>query len=97
MSNYKITEYTRKKAKLHGVIVKPSENPKKKIDVFDKDGEKLASVGVVGYKDYPTYIQTIGKRGADERRRLYRLRHRNDPMRDNGERTPAFFAWNLLW
>jgi len=45
---YKITEYTKDKAKQLNVIVKPSQNPNKKIDVFNLKGDKLASVGAVG-------------------------------------------------
>jgi hypothetical protein len=33
---YKITDYTKIRARLLGVIVKPSVNPDKKLDVFDK-------------------------------------------------------------
>jgi hypothetical protein len=41
-----------------GVEVKPSSNPKKKIDVF-KDNKKIASVlGANGYGDFPTYFKT---------------------------------------
>jgi len=62
---YKITEYTKDKAKQLNVIVKPSQNPNKKIDVFNLKGDKLASVGAVGYMDYPTYIKAKGKDYAD--------------------------------
>ena len=37
---YTITDYTKNKAKLLGVVVKPSQNKKKKIDVYSKDGKK---------------------------------------------------------
>ena len=57
---YTITEYTRSQAKKHGVIVKKSKVKGKKIDVF-KNGKKVASVGAVGYGDYPTFIKTQGK------------------------------------
>ena len=50
---------------------------KKKIDVFKK-GEKIASVGGAGYSDYSSYINSHGKAYADERRRLYNIRHKND-------------------
>ena len=62
---YKITEYTKDKAKQLNVIVKPSQNPNKKIDVFNLKGDKLASVGAVGQMDYPTYIKAKGKDYAD--------------------------------
>jgi hypothetical protein len=74
---YEITNYTKQKAKELGVIVVPSKNPKKKIDVF-KDREKIASIGALGMGDFPTYISKKGKKYADERRRLYNLRHKKD-------------------
>ncbi len=91
MSNYTITNYTKKKATDLGVTVKPSKNPTKKIDVF-KNGEKIATVGAVNYKDYPTYIKLDGKPYADERRRLYKIRHKKDLHSGNG-----YWANKLLW
>ena len=74
---YVITDYTREKARTLGVTVRKSSNPKKKIDVF-KDGKKVASVGGAGYKDYPTYLREDGVKVAEEKRRLYKLRHEKD-------------------
>jgi hypothetical protein len=53
---YQITDYTYQQAKKLGVEVKPSTDKKKKIDVI-KNGNKIASVGAIGYNDYPTYIK----------------------------------------
>ena len=55
---YHITNYTKEQARKHNVIVKPSTNPKKKIDVFNKKGEKIASVGALVFGDYPTFIKS---------------------------------------
>lgn len=88
-----IHDYTVKKAKKWGVEVRPSTNPKKKIDVFRR-GEKIASVGATGYNDYPTYLLEQGKAVADERRRLYRLRHAKD-LKVVG--SPGWWANELLW
>ena len=66
--SYTITAYTRGRAKALGVSVKRSTNKKKKIDVF-KDGKKVASVGAIGYGDFPTFKKTKGKEYADKRRR----------------------------
>jgi hypothetical protein len=71
---YQITKYTRDRARELGVTVKHSTNPAKKIDVF-KNGVKVASVGAMGYADYPTFMRLKGKEHADERRRLYKQRH----------------------
>jgi hypothetical protein len=86
---YNITEYTKNKAHQLGLEVKPSTRKGKKIDVFKK-GEKIASIGSLGMNDYPTYIKTEGKKFADERRRLYYIRH---PKNSLGEK----LAKSLLW
>ena len=90
---YQITQYTRKRAKQLGVVVKHSTNPTKKIDVF-KDGKKIASVGGIGYGDYPTFMKTRGKKHANTRRRLYKQRHSKDRsvVGSNG-----YYADKLLW
>ena len=91
---YTITEYSRDQAKKLGVTIKPSTNKGKKIDVFDKDGKKLASVGALGMGDYPTYMKTKGQAYADERRRLYRIRH-GKTMDKVG--SPSYYAAAILW
>ena len=88
---YEITSYTKDKAKGLGVVVKPSTVKGKKIDVF-KNEKKIATVGAVGYKDYPTYLKEDGKAVANERRRLYKIRHAKDLKSGNG-----FYANKLLW
>jgi hypothetical protein len=88
---YKITDYTREQAKKYNVTIKPSENKNKKIDVY-KDGKKISSVGAINYKDYPTYMKEEGKEKADERRKLYKLRHKKDLNSKNGK-----WANRLLW
>ena len=90
---YVITEYSRDQAKKLGVTIKPSTNKGKKIDVF-KDGKKLASVGALGMSDYPTYMKTKGQAYADERRRLYRIRH-GKTMDKVG--SPSYYAARILW
>ena len=37
MSQYQIKQYSRDRAKKLNVKIKPSANPKKKIDIFDKN------------------------------------------------------------
>jgi hypothetical protein len=90
---YHITNYTKTKAKQLNVEVKPSTNKKKKIDVY-KNGNKIATIGAIGYKDYPTYIETKGKQYADERRKLYKIRHSKD-LKTIG--TNGYYADKLLW
>jgi hypothetical protein len=68
------------------VSIRLSSNPKKKLDVY-KNGTKVASIGATGYGDYGTFMETKGKAYADERRRLYRIRHK-------GENN---FSLKILW
>jgi len=91
---YKILPYTYRKAQKLGVIVKPSIRSGKKIDVYNKRGEFICSIGAMGYKDYPTYLKTKGKQYADQRRKLYKLRHSTDRMVKG---SPGFYADQLLW
>ena len=91
---YKITKYTKEQAKKLNVSVSPSKTKGKKIDVFNNKGEKLASIGALGYNDYPTYVENKGKKYADERRKLYKARHENDR---NKKGSAGYYADKLLW
>jgi len=90
---YAITSYTKIQAKKLGVTVKPSTNKNKKIDVY-KNNEKVASVGAINYNDYPTYMKNEGKKYADKRRKLYKMRHESDRHIKN---SPGYYADKLLW
>jgi len=74
---YKITDYSKKQASKYGVKITVSTNPKKKIDVYKND-KKVASIGDINYNDYGTYLETKGKQYANERRRLYKIRHKGE-------------------
>ena len=95
---YKISDYTKKRAKALGVEVKPSRTNGKKIDVF-KNGTKVASVGALGYADYPTYMR-LERQGKVEsgtaviRRRSYKARHQKDRMVKG---SAGYYADQLLW
>jgi len=96
--SYIIKAYTKNQAKKIGVTVKPSVLKGKKIDVFKK-GVKVASVGAIGYKDYPTYMElekkgSVSKGTASKRRKLYKLRHKNDRSIKNSK---GYYADKLLW
>jgi len=90
---YQITDYTYQQAKKLGVEVKPSTDKKKKIDVI-KNGKKVASVGAIGYNDYPTYIKEKGMSYANERRKLYKIRHSKDRQKVGSN---GYYADKLLW
>jgi hypothetical protein len=91
---YKITSYTKQRAKALGVTIKPSKVKGKKIDVFNSKGEKLVSIGALGMGDYPTFMQTKGKEYAEVRRRLYKDRHEKDRHKRG---TAGYYADQLLW
>jgi hypothetical protein len=86
---YEITPYTKTRAKQIGLEVRPSTKKGRKIDVY-KDGKYVASVGALSYSDYPTYLREEGKAVAEERRRLYHLRHKKDTLR---ERLASYLLW----
>jgi len=89
---YKISKYTKDKAKKLGVVVKPSTNKKKKIDVF-KDKKKIASVGAINYKDYTIYLKE-DKKKAEIRRKAYKKRHEKDRHKKGSN---GYYADQLLW
>ncbi len=91
---YKITDYTKQQAKKLNVTVRRSKSPKKKIDIFNNRGEKVGTAGGSGYMDYPTYMKKKGKKYADKRRSLYRIRHKGE---DKKKGSNGYWAWNLLW
>ena len=90
MSKYKITDYSLNKAKKLNVDIYPSHDLNKKIDVY-KNNKKIATIGDIKYDDYPNYILKKGQKYADERRRLYKLRHKKD------SNVSGFYAKNILW
>ena len=71
--------------------IKPSKKKNKKLDVY-KNNVLIATVGDIRYMDYPTYIDKEGIQYANERRKLYKNRHRKDLNKGNG-----FYANKLLW
>jgi len=90
---YNITSYTKKQAQKLGVVVKPSKNKTKKIDVY-KNGKRIASVGAHGMNDYPTYMKKNGLQYAKTRRRLYKMRHERDR---HVKWSRGWLADKLLW
>jgi hypothetical protein len=92
MKPYHIKRYSYNQAKKLHVSIYPSSKPNKKINVY-KDGIYITSIGAQGMMDYPSYMEIDGKKYADERRRLYHLRH----SKDNIKGTKGWYALNLLW
>ena len=93
---YQITQHTRRRAKQHGVEVRPSSKKNKKIDVV-RDGTVIASVGDKRFPDFGTYQKMeakgqVQKGTANDRRRAYKARHGKYP-----EGSPGYWASQLLW
>jgi hypothetical protein len=91
---YDIKPYSFKQARKLGVKIKPSTKKFKKIDVFDYNNQYILSIGDTRFKDYPTYISEKGLDYADERRRLYKIRHNKDLDKLG---TAGYYSNNLLW
>lgn len=48
----------------------------------------------MGYMDYDLWLKAEGKEFADERRRLYKIRHEKDRHRKG---TAGYYADKILW
>ena len=90
---YRITEYSKQKAKELGVDIKPSTKKHKKIDVYQQ-GKLVASIGDSRYLDFPNYIRLNGLAYAERKRSLYKMRHSKDRQKKN---SPGFYADSILW
>lgn len=90
---YKIKNYTYRKAKALNVMVKPSKKKGKKLDVY-KNGKLIASVGAMGYGDFPTFKQKRGLEYAKKRQKAYKARMAANRIIKN---SPGYFADKLLW
>lgn len=88
---YKILPYTLKKAAQMGVTVKPSTRKNKKIDVYDKRGNYIVSIGDARYYDFPYFAKIYGPKIAAQKRANYHARH----AKDTG--TAGKYAKALLW
>jgi len=94
---YPITAEVKKRAKAIGVEVKVSTVRGKKLDAY-KDGVKQASFGQAGAMDYHLWRKEKGEAYANERKRLYHLRHKNEGGKyKNGKLTASFLSKYILW
>jgi hypothetical protein len=89
---YVVTAYSKRRAKKLGVRIEPSTSKGKKLDVYKK-GKKVASIGALGYKDYPTFKKESLSL-ANKKRTLYKQRHAKDRKRKG---TPGYYADQILW
>ena len=89
---YEIKQYSFKKAEELGLQIRSSTRKGKKIDVY-KDDDYLFSIGSIKNFDYPTYVIEKGKAYAEERKRLYHLRHK----KTSKKHFKSFVAMYILW
>ena len=59
-----------------------------------KNNKKIASIGAIGYTDKPTWTQKEGLMYANERAKLYKLRHYKDIMKKDSN---GYWADKILW
>ena len=71
---YTIKPRQKRAAKRLGVSIKPSTTANKKIDIC-KDDKKISSIGDINYNDNAIYLKSNGLKDADNRKRLYKIRH----------------------
>lgn len=90
---YKPTKRQLLNAQKLGVMIVPSSNLRKKLDVY-RNGKKISEIGAMGYMDYDLWLKAEGKEFADERRRLYKIRHEKDRHRKG---TAGYYADKILW
>lgn len=95
---YTITREIQERANKLNIIVKPSTRKGKKLDAYTKAGEYIASFGDINYPDYHIWLRTKGKEYAEERRRLYHIRHKDEaPKSKEGKLTPSYLSKRILW
>jgi len=81
---YNISDATYKIAKQLGLEIFPADKLDKKLEVYDaKTGIFLFYVGDSRYMDYHLYLDyenkgLVPKGTANDRKRLYHIRHKND-------------------
>lgn len=94
MSHYPIDKGIHKKAKLLGVQVFSSDNPKKKLDIYDNEGTYWGNIGAAGMMDYWLYKKEFGLKLAKERREMYTARHAKNIAKVGSK---GWYAYQLLW
>jgi len=90
---YTIKPRQKRAAKRLGVSIKPSTTANKKIDVYLGD-KKISSIGDINYNDYATYLKSNGLKYADNRRRLYKIRHEKTRKVIGSK---SYYADQILW
>jgi len=90
----------RTQARRLGYMIAPSKVKGKKLDVFDRNGNKVASIGAKGYWDYLSYLEAeqkgkFPKGYAEDKRKQYRARHSKERLQ--AKDTAGYLAYYILW
>ena len=100
---YVITDYSKLRLKelndaldSNAISIEPSKNKTKKIDIFINN-KKVASVGAIGMKDFPTHIKERGLEFANKRQKAFNNRFKRIPNIKNGKITNMFYSRYFLW
>ena len=80
-------ETAKKKAEKINVIVKKSNRKNKKLDVFDKSGKNLKSIGDIRYEDFTVHKDPI--RRKNYKKRFEKSRHKKG--------SASYYADKILW
>ena len=101
MSPYLILPYTKQQANKYKLVIYPADDKKHKLEVYNYAGDFLGRVGAYGYLDYPQYLALeeaglVPSGTADERRRLYHLRHRTEKNYDT-KFSRSWLSAHLFW
>ena len=91
---YHLRPYHKLKARQLGVVIHPSPKAPYKIDVFNKEGDYITSIGDRKYKDFIIYAEEEGFDVAERRQALYRKRHKTDSQVEGSR---GWFASRILW
>lgn len=77
----------RANAKKLNVTIKPAKNPKKKLDVYNRCGDKVASIGASAYEDYTKHRDPVRRRNY--KKRFEKSRHKVG--------SNSYYADKILW
>jgi hypothetical protein len=77
MSNFIITDFELENANKLNLIIKPSKNLHKKIDVYDNNNNFLFSIGNYLVPTYSDWFRTHGKEYANIKQKLYHMKNIN--------------------
>ena len=89
---YKIRPYSLKRAEEIGVDLRSSIYEFMKIDVLDKKGKLICSIGTLGEMDYPELLEQRGEEAAQSRREQHR-----EGLKSMKRLTPGWYYEQILW